>query len=293
MILEPRTVALTTRHGTTVERLLPQAQLRRIGAWVFADLFGPLQSDAPMSVAAHPHTGLQTATWLFAGAVEHNDSLGSCKTIVPKQLNLMTAGHGISHSELQVAADQALHAIQLWIALPEESRNAPASFDHYADLPNVALPGLSATVFVGSFLGHNAPSKVHSPLVGAELNIESNSKIEFSLNPEFEHGFIAIEGSAIVNSESLDAKQLAYVSDGASKVEIETGETAAKIIYLGGQPFTEPLVMWWNFIARSHDEIVQMRSEWEANSSRFGNVAGELSSKIPAPELPPIQLKAR
>ena len=183
MILEPRIVSLTTRTGTQVSRLLPQAKLRRIGAWVFADLFGPIANQEPMQVGTHPHTGLQTATWLFSGQVEHNDSIGSLQKILPGQLNLMTAGRGISHSELQLNNQENLHAIQLWIALPDEVRNQTPTFDHYDQLPRIAAADYSATIFVGEFQNHRSPAAIYSPLVGVELNIKANVLFEVELDP--------------------------------------------------------------------------------------------------------------
>jgi redox-sensitive bicupin YhaK (pirin superfamily) len=264
-----------------------------VGAWVFVDHFGPLTASQAMSVAAHPHTGLQTATWLFSGQVQHCDSLGNNQIIRPGQLNLMTAGRGISHSELQIEVDEELHAIQLWIALPNEERMQSPDFVHYDDLPTFSTEEISGTVFVGEFNNQKSPAKVHSPLVGVEISIDSKDSFFLELDPNFEYAIIPFAGDLQINGDSVNSGHLYFSEIGHTQIQVQSMSQAAKFILLGGAPFTEPLVMWWNFIGRSHEEILEMRSEWETRSALFGIVQDEIQSRIPAPELPAITLVPR
>ncbi|MEN9747757.1 MAG: hypothetical protein RLZZ603_449 [Actinomycetota bacterium] len=166
-IISPRAVKLTTRTGVEVQRLFPQAGFRKISAWCFLDHFGPTIAEDAMVVAAHPHTGLQTATWLLEGMVEHRDSIGSVQTLVPGEFNLMTAGRGIAHSELGIRPDAdpaVMHAVQLWIALPDSQRHIEPSFEHHANLPRVVGRGFHARVFAGEFHGLTSPAT--KPMAG-------------------------------------------------------------------------------------------------------------------------------
>ncbi|MDE2592472.1 MAG: pirin family protein, partial [Actinomycetales bacterium] len=169
VIVEPREVKLSTRTETIVRRLLPHAKLRRIGAWVFLDHFGPTPQVHGMQVQRHPHTALQTVTWLFEGRVTHRDSVGSVQVIEPGQLNLMTAGRGVAHSEQSVPGATSQHAVQLWLALPDAVKDVAPMFEHHARLPQLQLDALTATVFIGALAGIESPARVFSPLVGAEL----------------------------------------------------------------------------------------------------------------------------
>ena len=311
MLLEPRLVKLSTRTGVEVRRTLPNAKLRRIGAWVFVDHFGPTPQTDGMVVAAHPHTGLQTMTWLFEGLVEHRDSVGSVQNIAPGQLNLMTAGRGISHSELSQRGPSALHAAQLWIALPEATRKITPSFEHLAELPALNLPsGATGTLLVGQMLGQQSPAKVHTPLVAAELNLPVGVSLEVPVDANFEHGFLVVAGDALIAGQEVARENLEFVPAGVDTIAIEAvGNEPLKILLIGGAPFDEPIVMWWNFIARTHEEIVELRDAWnnyeKADASgRFGElgVAGEaifatfadrVGGWIPAPDLPNVTLRSR
>ena len=304
MLLEPRLVKLSTRTGVEVRRTLPHAKLRRIGAWVFVDHMGPTPQTDGMVVAAHPHTGLQTMTWLFEGKVEHRDSVGSVQNIEPGQLNLMTAGRGISHSELSQLGPAAMHAAQLWIALPETTRNVAPSFQHIAELPNLPLAdGASGKLLVGELLGVSSPARVHTPLVAAELNLAAGATLHLPVNANFEHGILVVEGEALVEGSSVGVTNLEFVAAGVSELKIEAvGGHPLKVLLIGGQPFDEPIVMWWNFIARSHEEIVALRQAWNdyenaADDRSFGEVFNtfddEIGGWIPAPELPNLTLRAR
>ena len=263
-----------------------------IGAWCFVDHFGPTDDIAAMSVAAHPHTGLQTATWLFEGSVTHNDSLGSRQVISPGELNLMTAGRGISHSELSVDELNSLSGVQLWIALPDSARGMAPTFAHHDGLPAVHFGNAIARVFIGEFMGVTSPALSYSPLVGVELKIPAGESMSIPLNQTFEYGLLAAVGSFSIAGQSVAHGEMVYIEPGSTSIEICTHEDVT-IVVLGGEPFGEKILMWWNFIGRTHEEIVAMRDEWESATVVFGTVNDELGERIPAPELPNVRLSAR
>ena len=289
LIIEPRVVKLTTRTEIDVRRNLPHAHLKRIGAWVFLDHFGPTRQVDGMIVAAHPHTGLQTVTWPFAGRVDHRDSIGSQQLIEPGQLNLMTAGRGVAHSERSLVGPEELHAVQLWLALPEANRNMAPDFEHVGKPPKLRMGSLDLTVFIGEFDGVRSPATVYSPLIGAELRL--TGKQTLSLRDDWEYGVLAVSGSIRVNGEELQQNSLIYLPTGTETVELD-GEDFLGIL-IGGTPFNEEIVMWWNFIARSGEEVQQMRSEWNAQGEQYPHFEDEVGGWIPAPELPNVTLRAR
>jgi redox-sensitive bicupin YhaK (pirin superfamily) len=297
MLLEPRYVKLSTRTGIEVRRTLPNARKRMIGAWAFADHFGPTLQDEGMAVASHPHTGLQTATWMIEGRFEHRDSIGTVQHIEPGQLNLMTAGRGIAHSELAMADAQTLHAVQLWIALPDSVRKMAPEFEHQGDLPRIDLVGGSATVFAGALFGHEgqrAKTKLFSPMVGAELRIPARSRVDLKLDQGFEHGFLVAQGAVLADGEASPLHAMSYFEPGRSDVTLANdGESEAIVIMLGGEPFKEPIVMWWNFIERSHEEIVEARAKWNNRDSGIPEFIDHIGNWTPAPDLPNVTLRAR
>ena len=290
---------LTTRTGVEVRRTLPHAKLKMIGAWCFIDHFGPTRQTDGMVVAAHPHTGLQTATWLIEGHIEHRDSIGSVQLVKPGQLNLMTSGHGISHSEMSLADTQFLHAVQLWIALPKGSIDVAPEFEHQSDLPKLSLAeGANATVLAGEFLGHQAQTKIFTPLLGVEIRVKAGVAIEIPLNPNFEHGFLAVEGDAMINETQMPTSALEFIDVGATSAKIQAGAKDSILLLLGGEPFDEKIVMWWNFIGRTHADIVAAREQWNAHETvpqggRFGQFADNIGGWLPAPELPSVTLNPR
>jgi quercetin 2,3-dioxygenase len=288
LTLDPRIVKLTTRTGVEVKRTLPHRELRTIGAWCFVDHFGPTDQKDAMSVAAHPHTGLQTASWLFSGEIEHRDSIGSVQLIRPGELNLMTAGNGIAHAELSVNNDIDFHGVQLWIALPNDFRNQNPHFEHHKDLPQVISDGNTIKVFVGELLGAKSPAAIYSEIVGAQINLTNELSIHLQNN--FEYGFLITEGDALVNGIEVNSGQLHYLPTGNEKVKL-TG--SATVILLGGVPLAEKILMWWNFIGRSHDEIVQMRQAWINRAGGFNEFADNIGGFIPVPEMPALRLTAR
>lgn len=297
MLLEPRYVKLSTRTGVEVRRTLPNARKRMIGAWAFADHFGPTPQDEGMAVAAHPHTGLQTATWMIEGKFEHRDSIGTVQNIEPGQLNLMTAGRGIAHSELALANTQTLHAVQLWIALPDSARKMAPEFEHQGDLPQVALGAAKAKVFAGNLAGypqHRAATKLFSPLLGAEVRLLPGAQVTLEIDSLFEHGFLNVKGTISIDGIEVPLHSMEYFATGPKHVTLKNlGDSEAILILLGGEPFDEPIVMWWNFIERSHEEIVEARGKWNAGDPGIPEFADLIGSRTPAPELPNVTLRSR
>lgn len=290
--LEPRLVKLTVRSGTSIRRTLPHREIKSIGAWCFVDHYGPTNYQNAMSVAAHPHTGLQTASWLFSGKIEHRDSLQHAQNVNPGELNLMTAGFGIAHSELSLDTSFDLHGVQLWIALPEAARNMAPEFSHYADLPEFEHDGALIRVFVGEILGHRSAAKVFTELVGAELNIRPNVIFSLPLQNSYECGFLVDIGEVFINGTHVPEGSLHYLPVTIDSVSIQT-TTPTRILLLGGVPFPEEIIMWWNFIGRTHEEIVQMRQDWESGSARFPHFTDSLGPRIPAPAMPNLRLTPR
>jgi redox-sensitive bicupin YhaK (pirin superfamily) len=293
--LEGAPVALGGPRGFAVVRTLPNRQRRMVGAWCFLDAYGPhdLGDSAGMRVGPHPHTGLQTVTWLVAGEILHRDTLGSRQEIRPGQLNLMTAGRGIAHSEETPRENSGvLHGVQLWVALPHADRDMPPAFAHHADLPVVAFGDVTATVLMGTLGDATSPARIHTPLVGAQLTLPAGASASVPLKTGFEYAALALDGAPDVDGATLKPGPLLYLGPGRSTVHLATG-SPAKVLLLGGEPFEERLVMWWNFVARDHDEIVQMRADWESHTPRFGAVRGYDGPPLPAPPMPLTRLVPR
>lgn len=289
--LEPREVKLTTRTNTIVRRTLPYRDLLMIGPWCFIDHYGPTQAVEAMSVASHPHTGLQTVSWLFAGEIEHRDSLGSSQLINPGELNLMTSGFGIAHSELSIDNGSELHGVQLWVALPNESKDVSPHFEHHGNLPEFSVSGLNFKLFMGEFLGNKSDARTYSPLVGLEMSGESIDT-KLPVNSNFEHGILLDSGQLEVNGQLVTKSQLHYIPNGAESFHIKS-DSNFRALLIGGEPFSEKIVMWWNFIGRSHEEIVAMRNDWENQTARFATFEDKIGGRIPAPEMPNVVLKER
>lgn len=289
-VLSSREVPLGGVRGITVQRTLPHRGLPTVGAWCFVDYFGP--TDDTMRVLPHPHTGLQTVTWPLSGEIRHKDNLGSDIVLKPGELNLMTSGNGVSHSEFSLEhAAGPIHGLQLWVALPEDRRHGEAAFEHHVDLPTLEMPHLSATVFMGVLGDAESPATTYTPMVGAELAVRRGTT-ELRVDPAFEHALMVIEGNVRVNGVRLERTQMLYMRQDRITVSI-TAESDAKLLLIGGEPFEEELVMWWNFIGRNHDEIAEAREDWQAGAARFGTVAGHDGQVIPAPELPHVRLTPR
>lgn len=289
--IEPRVVHLTARSGISVRRTLPTRQLRAIGAWCFLDHYGPTEDAGSMSVAAHPHVGLQTVSWLFSGQLEHRDSVSSIQVINPGELNLMTAGAGIAHSELSEQSAVPLHGVQLWVVLPDSARGQDPHFEHHADLPNFEHDGARIRLLMGCLLDHASPAAIYSPLVGAEITLGRQS-VSIPREPGFEYGLLPVDEDLTVQGIMVPPTHLISIDDDSSAIEI-SGAEGSRVMLLGGEPFTEPMIMWWNFIGRSHDEVAQMRDDWESGDARFAAFDDRIRGRIPAPSLPNVPLKSR
>jgi redox-sensitive bicupin YhaK (pirin superfamily) len=291
---------------TTVQRLLPHRRRRTVGAWCFLDHFGPQSviNMPGMQVPPHPHIGLQTVTWLLEGEVLHRDSLGSRQRIHPGELNVMTAGHGIAHSE-ESPRDRppSMHGLQLWVALPNGARSGAAGFEHLTDLPRRSAGGAATTVVMGEFDGLVSPATTHTPLVGVQLDLAAGASVELPLRAGFEYALVAMAGSADVDGTQLRPHSLLYLGEDRSFAVVRAPE-GARLFLLGGEPLEERLVMWWNFVGRSHEEIAEARAAWTAEiaaaddpgagtGSRFGVVHGYDGAPLPAPPLPATRLVPR
>ncbi|MCA0144808.1 pirin family protein [Blastococcus sp. LR1] len=282
-------------ESTRVRRLLPTLGRRMVGAWVFVDHYGPDDiSTAPgMQVAPHPHTGLQTVSWLLDGEVHHRDSLGSDAMVRPGELALMTAGHGISHSEQSPATHpRFLHGAQLWVALPDASREVAPHFEHHHTLPGFSSDGVRSTVLMGTFAGTSSPGRAYTPIVGADLDLASGADVEIPLEPDFEYALLASSGVASIEDVRLERGAMLYLGTGRRTLRLRAAE-AARLLLLGGEPFEERLVMWWNFVGRAGEEIAGYAEQWNAEDARFGTVDGYDGDRLSAPPLPPVPLLAR
>jgi redox-sensitive bicupin YhaK (pirin superfamily) len=300
-ILEPRQVPLGGPRAMPVRRTLPQRGRSLIGAWCFLDHYGPDPVDAAgaMTVPPHPHTGLQTVSWLFAGDIEHRDSAGTHAMVRPGELNLMTAGHGISHSEVSTSDAPMLHGAQLWVALPDSARDHAPFFEHYAPEP-IGFEGATVRVFIGSLLGSTSTATAFTELLGAQLDLPAGATLELPIDGRFEHGVLLDAGELTVDGAQVPEAHLAYLAPGRSTLRLTAGGTAVRLLLIGGVPLGESIVMWWNFIGRSHEEIVAFREEWQTDviaggngTGRFGSVAGYPGRPLPAPELPNVRVRSR
>lgn len=295
IVLEPREVPLGGVRGMNVLRVLPHRNLPTIGAWCFLDRFGP--ADTRMRVEPHPHIGLQTVTWPIVGEIRHRDSLGSDVDLRRGQLNLMTAGNGISHSEYSIGDDPIpLDALQFWVVLPDGARQGAGGFERHTGLPQVSLQAdegaaATATVVLGELAGVTSPATVHTPIVGAEIVVPAGTRIRIPLRPEWEHALMLVEGDAVVSTHAMAQNEMLYLGDSRGDVEVSSAH-GALLFVIGGEPFADEIVMWWNFAGRDHDEIVEARTAWEAASDRFGAVEGH-DVRIPAPPLPDVRLMPR
>jgi len=302
LLLEAREVPLGGVRGMTVHRALPQRTLPMVGAWCFLDRFGP--QTTRMRVEPHPHIGLQTVTWPFLGQVRHRDTLGSDVVVRRGVLNIMTSGAGIAHSEYSVGEEPVpLDALQLWVALPESRRHGERDFERISDLPVVDFDGgASACVVAGELAGVRSPARMYTPIVGTEIFLPAGADTTIPLHPEWEYAVVGIagdpvafaapDGDGVTDTVTVPDLGLLYLSPGRDGIRI-TAQTDATVFLLGGEPFEDDIVMWWNFVARSHEEVVEAREAWESGSDRFGHVVGHGDERIPAPPLPGVRLTPR
>jgi redox-sensitive bicupin YhaK (pirin superfamily) len=274
-IIESRSAAV---GRFAVRRALPRRARRNVGPWCFADHLGPagVTENSGLDIGPHPHIGLQTVTWLIDGEVLHRDSLGSEQVIRPGQLNLMTAGAGVSHSEEATGAYRGdLHGIQFWVAQPAATRDAPPAFEHHGELPRAELPGCIATALVGNVAGMSSPARRDTDHMGAELEIHASATIP--LDAAFEHAVVVLTGALTIDGTVVTPGHLAYLGKGRDELHLQPNEVTRAAL-IGGADFTEPLLMWWNFVARTEDEITEAYLGWTARSERFGSVASPLAA---------------
>jgi redox-sensitive bicupin YhaK (pirin superfamily) len=291
-LLSPRRVPLG--ESTEVRRLLPNLGRRMVGAWAFVDHYGPddIADEPGMQVPPHPHMGLQTVSWLHEGEVLHRDSTGALATIRPRELGLMTSGRAISHSEESPRPHaRFLHGAQLWVALPGEHRGIEPHFQHHTELPEVTAPGLSATVVLGTLDGAASPGTTYTPLVGADLTLARGAEARLPLEADFEYAVLFMSGEAHVDGVPVLPGSMLYLGCGRSELPLRA-DSDASLLLLGGEPFEEEIVMFWNWIGRSHEEIAEAREDW-MNGNRFGEVKGYDGPPLPAPSLPATALKPR
>ena len=303
VVLPYRDVPLGGPRAMTVRRSLPHRAQALIGAWCFVDHYGPddVSATGGMAVPGHPHTGLQTVSWLFTGEVEHRDTTGTHAFVRPGQLNLMTAGRGIAHSEYSTAATTVLHGAQLWIALPAAHRFADPGFEHY-EPPVIDVDGGRVRVFLGSLFGQTSPVPVYSALVGAEVTLAPGHSLDVEVEAGHEHGFLCDTGSVAVGGAVAQPGEIVFHPAGVSAITLRADPSEpTRILVLGGEPFGERIVMWWNFIGRSHEDVAGFREDWQRQRAgqapgtpgRYGVFPDAWAHTLPAPELPNVRLRSR
>jgi redox-sensitive bicupin YhaK (pirin superfamily) len=280
---EARPGNLTSLGAVPIHRLLPRSGRRLVGPWCFADRFDARGAAIEMDVPPHPHTGLQTVSWLLDGRIHHCDSLGEESTATPGVLNLMTAGRGIAHSEVTPEGGVgALDGVQLWIALPEAARETAPAFARHEDLPVATLEGGRATVIVGALDGQVSPARAFSPIVGAE--IAARARVVVPLEAGWEHALVMLRGGALLDGQELTTDTLYYLGGGRAEIALDCRGEDPRVLLLGGAPFGETVLMWWNFVARTADEVAAARDDWAAGT-RFGEVRGYRGRRLDAPPL--------
>ncbi|MGF2948207.1 pirin family protein [Microbacterium alcoholitolerans] len=307
-VLEPREVPLGGPRAMTVYRTLPQRQRSLVGSWCFLDHYGPddVALTGGMEVPRHPHTGLATVSWLFTGRIDHVDSSGAAAAVLPGELNLMIAGQGITHQEISSPDTTVLHGVQLWYALPDAMRFSEHHFAHYAPEP-VQLTEATARVFIGELTGSTSPVDTRTPdLLGAELILDPDAELTLSVRHDFEHALLAETGGITVNRTPVSHRELGYVPVGADTLHITAGADGARVILIGGVPLNEQIVMWWNFVGRTHDEVEEYRRRYQAElgfepadprdagkPELFGPYPSGQRAPLPAPTLPTVRLRPR
>jgi redox-sensitive bicupin YhaK (pirin superfamily) len=267
-----------------VRRALPRQRRRTVGAWCFVDHMGPSRVSPPrgMGVAPHPHIGLQTVTWLVEGEALHRDSLGTEQVIRPGELNLMTAGHGVSHSEEGTDTYHGtLHGLQLWIAQPFATRDGAPAFEHHGSLPHRDLDAAEATVLVGDLDGTTSPARCDTEHLGVDLSLRAGTTT-VPLRSDFEHALVVLTGAIRLDERTVEPGHLAYLGMGRAEIALAASEPA-RVLLFGGVPYDEAVLMWWNFVARTPGEILDAYRDWMAMDDRFGRV----SSTLPRIEIGP------
>lgn len=303
-VLAPREVPLGGPRAMTVRRTLPHRGRTLVGSWCFVDHYGPdpVSDSGGMKVPRHPHTGLATVSWLFTGEIDHLDSAGNSATVRPGEVNLMVAGQGISHSEFSTADTHVLHGAQLWYALPDSTRHRAPGFQHYVP-ERVIHDGADVAVFIGEWLGSSSPVETYTPpLLGAEVILDAGAVLDADANPSFEYAVLVDAGSVRVDGHEASRGDLAVTGTDRTGLRLEAGTEGARLLVLGGEPLGEQILMWWNFIGRSHEEIVRFREAWQSEIGHesvegldewFGPFPTDTPDPIPAPTLPSVRLRPR
>jgi len=237
-----------------------------------------------MDVAPHPHIGLQTVSWLLQGEIVHKDSLGSEALLRPGGVNVMTSGGAIAHSEETPSQNSGvLNGVQLWVALPDAHRHGAASFQHIDEVPIVEQSGGTVSVFAGSVHGYSSTAQHFSPLLGVDISLHANGSLELPLDSSFEHAALLLRGDAEIDGQEIDSMSLWYLGTSRPSVEFKS-KNESHILLIGGPPFPETILMWWNFVARTAEEIAHARSDWQSHQ-RFGEVAAYDGPRLDAPPL--------
>ena len=271
-LLPAKRAALT--GSAEVLRALPRREQRRVGSFVFFDHFGPAQAEhGAMDVPPHPHVGLQTVTYLFSGAIEHRDSLGSVQVIRPGDVNWMTAGRAITHAETVVPGSGALHGIQTWVGLPRDRRKMEPAFEHFsaAVLPRVEFPGAVVTVIAGSLGERHSPVPSFLPLTYLDLSLQAGAELALPVRPDHQLALYVAIGEVTLGGTAVPSGVLATLGDGGSTIQLSSKQ-AARAVLFGGVPLPEPTAIWWNFIVDSVEEGRACEADWKAG--RFPRVPG-------------------
>lgn len=263
----------------TVHRILPQRAIRMIGPWCFVDHFGPVApaNYRQFNVAPHPHIGLQTITWLLSGQLLHQDSLGYEQPLRSGQLNLMTAGRGISHAEVaDHDPDQPLHGLQLWCALPPEHEQTEPRFDHYQQVPKFSLGNCTATLIIGSYATEQrrltSPALSFSPAMALLLQTPQATVVDIQLERNFEYGLYVVSGVMAALDKQTKSHQLLSIGANRRHITLELSADST-VLLLGGEAFEQPVKMWWNFVSASEQRVKQAQQDWDNQHERFGHVA--------------------
>ena len=273
--------------GFQVRRAIPSPQLRMVGPFVFVDQFGParLEAGQGMDVRPHPHITLATVTWLFEGAIDHRDSLGTFSTIRPGTVNLMTAGSGIVHSERSPQTERsggaAIYGMQTWLALPDGREEIAPAFEAVADLPLVEDTCLKARVIMGELWGKRAPTTCYAETIYAEIDLGPSGAIPIDAEAD-ERAVMLVGGEASIDGQPLDLYTLLLLRPGAAMTL--SSERGGKVMLLGGEAFATKRYVYWNFVSSSRDRIEQAKEDWIAR--RFPLVPGDAEEFIPFPDKP-------
>ncbi|MGB3167253.1 MAG: pirin family protein [Alteraurantiacibacter sp.] len=272
----------------TVRRAVPSPDARMVGPFVFVDQFGPAHLDLGkgMDVRPHPHINLSTVTWLFDGAIDHRDSLGTCSTIRPGTVNLMTAGRGIVHSERSPQAERergpSLYGMQTWLALPEGKEEIDPAFEAVSELPWIDGDGARAQIIMGELWGERAPTTCHSATIYAEILLREGGSIPIDAEAE-ERAVMLVGGEASLDGEPLTLYDLNVLKPGNAMTL--SSRSGARAMLLGGEAFAERRYVWWNFVSSDRERIEQAKEDWR--EGRFATVPGDSEEFIPLPDGPP------